>query len=829
MAADITATRFSLAADSRWMIEVVGFDPALEPTIEAVLALVNGYSGTRAALEEGHSVSRPATFIAGIFNTPAHPQALELEQPIPELVVAPDWSRIRILVAGAELQIGQCELLAQRRVLDLRQGVLLREWRVRDSAGRITSLRSLRFASLDNRHALVQLLMLMPENYSERVTLESLVDGRVMNENQTVHLAAVEARALTPSPSPTAVGEGSQASSPPLASPGNQPSSPPLASPGSQASSPPLPSQWERGAGGEGQILTLRTLQSNYMLAFAAHADLRDANGGAIAGAAKLEDGLIGARWEWQAEQGHVYELRKLVACTTSRDSAEPASAAAGVLGRLIQAGGAALLSAQSQAWAAVWAAADVEISAVEETQRQVRFALYHLIGSAHPDERTSIGARALAGERYRGHVFWDTETFVWPFFLFTEPQTARALLMYRYHTLNGARNKARAMGYRGALYAWESTDTGEETTPPFINVPGIGRQAILTGIEEHHLAADIAYAIVQYRQATEDDEFFFDYGAEMLLEIARFWASRATPGDDGRYHILKVIGPDEYHDSVDDNAYTNVMAQWALRAGLDAAAELQRRRPARWQSLALELDITMNELDDWRRVADRIYTGFNPVTKLYEQFAGFFELKAADLTGHNTADKTMDVKLGWDELQKVQVLKQADVVLLMFLLWDNFAPEVREANFRFYEPRTAHDSSLSPSAHALMAARLGDMALADRYLRQAARIDLDFTRKGWAGATGGVHIAALGGIWQALAFGFLGMRPSDAGLRFEPHIPAHWGELRLPLRWRGRQLRAVANSGAIAITVESGDPMALAIGAGDWQMVAAGETLRGA
>jgi kojibiose phosphorylase len=383
-------------------------------------------------------------------------------------------------------------------------------------------------------------------------------------------------------------------------------------------------------------------------------------------------------------------------------------------------------------------------------------------------------------------------------------------------------------MGYRGALYAWESTDTGEETTPPFINVPGIGRQAILTGVEEHHLAADIAYAIVQYRQATQDDQFFFDYGAEMLLEIARFWASRATLGDDGRYHILKVIGPDEYHDSVDDNAYTNVMARWALHAGLGAAADLQAHRPARWQSLALQLDITVNELDDWRQVADNLYTGFDPATGLFEQFAGFFGLKEYDLTGHDTADKTMDVKLGWDGLQKVQVLKQADVVMLMFLLWDSFTPEVREANFRFYEPRTAHDSSLSPSTHALVAARLGDLALADRYLRQAARIDLDFTRKGWAGATGGVHIAALGGIWQALAFGFLGMRPSDAGLRFEPHIPAHWGELRIPLRWRGRQLRAVAKPGSLAITVESGDPVALALGSGDWQMVAAGETLRG-
>lgn len=770
-----SAGAFAPAADTRWTIEVPGFDPALEPTIEAVMALVNGYSGTRAALEEGSDVSRPSTFIAGVFNTPERPQAPELEAPIPELVVAPDWSRLRIVVDGQELRVDRCELLGQRRVLDMRQGVLLREWRLRDTAGRITSLRSLRFASLDNRHALVQLLMLMPENYSAPITLEALVDGRVTNERQTAHLEPVATRAL--------------------------------------------------GAGA-GQLLELRTRQSGYRLALAAHADLRDAAGGAIDGAELLEEGLTGMRWEWPAEAGRVYELRKLVACATSRDGDDPAGLAAEVLAGMRRAGGAALLNDQSRAWAARWAAADIEIAGAEETQRQVRFALYHLIGAAHPDERASIGARALTGERYRGHVFWDTETFVWPFYLFTEPATARALLMYRYNTLGGARDKARAQGYRGALYAWESTDTGEETTPPFISVPGLGRQQILTGVEEHHLAADIAYAILQYRQATGDEAFFRDYGAEMLLEIARFWASRAELGADGRYHIRRVIGPDEYHDSVDDNAYTNVMAQWILRRALEEAAKLEQAEPAHWRRLVSKIDIKSNELDEWRQVAEGISIGFNPSTLLYEQFAGFFELREVDLSDHDTADKTMDVKLGWAELQKVQVLKQADVVMLMFLLWDQIAPEVRAANFRFYEPRTAHDSSLSPSSHALVAARLGDLELADRYLRQAARIDLDFTRKGWAGATGGVHIAALGGIWQALTYGFLGMRPNDEGLRFEPHIPAHWRELRVPLRWRGSQLRAVARPGAIAITVEAGDPVALAVGEAEWRIVSPGETL---
>jgi len=771
-------TLFPQLSDASWLLEIDGFDPALEPTIEADCALVNGYGGTRAAAEEGSARSRPGTFIAGIFNTPAQPQTAELDAPIPEIVIAPNWSRLRIAVEGQPLSLDQTELLEQRRVLDLRQGVLLREWRVRDRAGRITSLRSLRFASLDDRHALVQLLTLTPENYSGKITLECLVDGRVSNENNTVHLAPVEARAL-------------------------------------------------KGAGAPGQILTTRTLQSGYVLSFAAQAELRDAAGAALANATVLEDRMVGQRWEWQAEQGQAYELHKLVAVVTSRDTALPSAAAPIMLARLRAAGAAALLDAHTHAWAARWASADAEIAGDASIQRQVRFALYHLIGAAHDDERASIGARALTGERYRGHVFWDTETFVWPFYLSTHPATARALLMYRYNTLAGARNKARSLGYRGALFAWESTDTGEETTPPVINVPGIGRQPILTGIEEHHLAADIAYAIVQYRQASADDAFFLDYGAEMLLEIGRFWSSRAVLGDDGRYHIRKVIGPDEYHESVDDNAYTNVMAQWALRRALAVAQELQDAHADRWHTLAERLDLAQPELDAWRQVADGLVTGYDADTGLFEQFAGYYNLREVDLSGHDMADQTMDVKLGWAALGQTQVLKQADVVMLMFLQWDSYTPAAREANFRFYEPRTSHDSSLSPSFHALVAARLGDLTMAERYLQQALRIDLDFTRKGWAGASGGVHIAALGGCWQALAYGFLGMRARDQGLSFEPHIPAHWGELRMPIAWRGSQLRVTARADGAEITVEAGAPVALAFGAGELRLVAAGGKLR--
>jgi trehalose/maltose hydrolase-like predicted phosphorylase len=225
--------------------------------------------------------------------------------------------------------------------------------------------------------------------------------------------------------------------------------------------------------------------------------------------------------------------------------------------------------------------------------------------------------------------------------------------------------------------------------------------------------------------------------------------------------------------------------------------------------------------------VARGLVVNQDPVTGVVEQFAGYHQLDEIDLTGHDPSVATVDAKLGWYPMQKTKVLKQADVVMLLILLWERFTPAARAANFAYYEPKTSHDSSLSYSFHALYAARLGQLELAESYLRRAALIDLDLSRKGNAGAAGGIHIAALGGMWQALALGFLGAQPQDEGLRLDPHIPAHWGELRLPISWRGALLRATARpDGGVVLAVERGGPVQVALGDGPWQTLAPGQSL---
>jgi trehalose/maltose hydrolase-like predicted phosphorylase len=747
---------FALTPDPRWLMTVDGWRPEHEPGIEAVFALVNGYLGTRAALEEGSDASNPATLISGVFDAAteevaqaaATPEHQIIAAPTPELVVAPDWSRLRIEVDGEPLTIEDAELLEQRRTLDMRRGALIREWRVR-SGSRTTRLRSLRFASLDDRHVLGQVLELTPEDWSGPVEVEAIVDGDVTNDGGVRHLVDHRTQRL----------DG-------------------------------------------GLLLETATSEKHIRLCFATAATLRENEGGEVVPQDAPTLTAVVQRWSLHAMQGRTYTLRKIVTVFTSRDEADPAAHAAGQLKEAVAAGVPALLERSASAWAERWACADVEVSGDEDVQRKARFAIYHLIGCANPDdEHASPGARALTGERYKGHVFWDTEIFVLPFFVYTHPPTARALLMYRYHTLPAARDNARAMGYRGALYAWESTDTGVDVTPAFVYNSAGERLEILTGLLEHHISSDVAYAIWQYWRATQDEAFLLDAGAEMLLEVARFWASRAERGEDGRYHIMRVIGPDEFHDNADDNAYTNLMAQWVLRRGLETAEWLRTHYPDRWRHLSARIGFEEAELVSWEEVAGGLVDNFDPETHLFEQHRGYFDLEDIDLRDLEPRTKSMDVLLGWSRLTESQIIKQADVVMLLFLLGDEFPREVHEANFRFYEPRTSHDSSLSPSFHAIAAARLGDLETAEGYFERAANLDLDFGRG--VTAAGGVHIAALGGMWHALVFGFGGMFVGEKGPRFEPRVPASWRTLRFPVLWRGARLRVTTTGNDAGVETE--------------------------
>jgi trehalose/maltose hydrolase-like predicted phosphorylase len=444
------------------------------------------------------------------------------------------------------------------------------------------------------------------------------------------------------------------------------------------------------------------------------------------------------------------------------------------------------------------------------EAQEALRFAIYHLNSSARPgDPSVSIAARGLTGDGYLGHVFWDTDLFMLPFYTFTRPATARSLLEYRFRTLPAAQQKAQRLGFRGALYAWESTDTGEEATPPYAIDPHGEVIAIRNGDLEQHVSSAVAYGTWQYWQATRDVEFLHDVGAEILLETARFWASRAQREDDGLFHIRGVIGPDEYHEAVDDNAYTNYLARWNLERGLETAGLLSKRWPGRWQELKAKLALGELEIEDRRNVAASLFLPLEPESGLIEQFSGYLGLEDIDMASFETRTAPMDVLLGTQRTRRSQVIKQADVLMLMALLPEAFPQAIKERNFDYYEPRCGHGSSLSPPIHALVAAHLGRLDLAERYFHQTAAIDLSDSM---GNSAAGLHLGALGGLWQAAVFGFGGLRPHQNGLEINPRLPASWLSLRFPLRWRARRLTVEISQEhkLMEVSLKQGKPMSI-------------------
>jgi trehalose/maltose hydrolase-like predicted phosphorylase len=448
------------------------------------------------------------------------------------------------------------------------------------------------------------------------------------------------------------------------------------------------------------------------------------------------------------------------------------------------------LLMEHREAWAQRWEEADIRIDGEDDLQRAIRFALFHLIGAVAQSGEAAVGARGLSGPAYRGHVFWDSDVFVLPFLAATHPAAARAMLEYRIRRLPQARATARAFGRDGARFPWESARGGVDVTPSHTH-DSTGRVVpIRTGELEEHITADLAWTAAFYIDWTGDEAFAAGPGRQLFVESARYWASRIRTDNRGRAHIYGVIGPDEYHEPVDDNAYTNVMARWNLRR---AAATLT----------AGSGEVAEEEPRMWLELADALVDGYDPTTGIYEQFAGFFGLEPliiADVASRRPI--AADLMLGADRVAAAQVLKQADVLMLHHLVPEAVAPDSLIPNLDFYEPRTAHGSSLSPAIHASLFARAGRLGHAADTLRLASRIDLDDL----TGTTaGGVHLATMGGLWQAIAFGFVGLRAHDGVLEVDPRLPADWRRLEVPLRFQGRRVRLAIERDQVTVDAEPG------------------------
>jgi trehalose/maltose hydrolase-like predicted phosphorylase len=473
----------------------------------------------------------------------------------------------------------------------------------------------------------------------------------------------------------------------------------------------------------------------------------------------------------------------------------------------LVERGFERLLVEHRARWASRWADSDVVVEGDDALQQGIRFALFHLHGAAREGGEAAVGARGLTGPAYRGHVFWDADIFVLPFLAATRPQAARAVLEYRVRRLPAARAAARAAGYEGARFPWESARSGRDVTPPSARDRAGRVLPIRTGQLEEHIVADVAWAAAWYADWTGDEEFAAGPGRALLVETARYWASRIRTEPDGSAHIFGVIGPDEYHQPVDDNSFTNVMARWNLRRAASAVGDdadpVERRR--------------------WLELADALVDGYDPESGVYEQFAGFHELEP--LVIEEVAPRrpvSADLLLGYDRVEQAQVVKQADVLMAHHLVPDEMVAGSLDPNLHFYEPRTAHGSSLSPGIHAALFARARDDRHALEALRTAARIDLDDLT---ATTGGGLHLGALGSVWHALALGFAGMRPGrDGVLAVDPRLPSAWSAFEVNVVFRGRRVRLRKERGVA--TLWSDAPVRVRAGDCELEPTAGGTSL---
>ncbi len=463
--------------------------------------------------------------------------------------------------------------------------------------------------------------------------------------------------------------------------------------------------------------------------------------------------------------------IERVVAHVTSPVTCPDADAAKALLDDQLELGADGLAEEHRRAWHERWAAIDVETVGDPRMTNAVRYALYHLLTAGPVTGESAIGPRGLTGPAYAGHVLWDADAFALPVLAATEPDRARAVLAYRSARLGAAHQHAALRGGKGARFPWESARDGHDVTPH----TGIDEHGtvvpILTGELEEHVTADVAWAAWHYASWTGDTAFLDGDGRRLLLATARYWASRVRVDGAGAAHIDHVIGPDEYHEDVDDNAFTNGMAAWNLRRAADLAGD-------------------GHEAASWRRTADALVDGYDPATGIYEQFDGYHRLDPVMAADLGPVPLSADLFMGKPRLVRSQIIKQADVLMLHHLVPDDVVPGSLVANLEHYLPRTVHGSTLSPSVHASLLARAGRPEDALELLRLAVDVDReDLTRS----TAGGLHLANLAGIWRAVVTGFGGVSasgPASGVLSVDPVLPDDWDELRIGVRHRGAVVR---------------------------------------
>lgn len=742
-----------------WCLRENAFDTATNFLHETLFALGNGYIGLRGCHEEGYSgpagSSLDGTYLNGFYESEpiVYPEAAYGFAKTNQFMLnVPNAKGIEVWCGDERFDMGQGSLAGYERTLDFRTGVLRRSLEWTSPSGKRLALVSRRVVAFTHKHLFAIDIDIIPLNFAGHMRVVSLLDGQVANQ---------------------------QAGDDPRV--------------GSIVSGPAL--QLDAVAQDAAlSLLTQHTHNSGFTLVSAIDSMLFAAG---FVAAVPFQDGQrAGQVFELDVTAGQHLRLTKYGAYYSSRDY--PADQLAGLareaLAQAKAAGFEALCIAQQQYLADFWEQADVEIAGDDALQQGMRFNQFHLLQSVGRDGKTNIAAKGVTGEGYEGHYFWDTEIYIFPFFLYSKPEIAKKLLEYRYAGLGKARERARQLSHKkGALYPWR-TIAGDECSSYFP-----------AGTAQYHINADIAYSIKLYYEATGDLDYMAQAGAEIVLETARIWIGIGGYDRAGRFCINEVTGPDEYTALVNNNYYTNAMAQMHLRFAAEMVDLLRTRRADDFARIAEATGLNQNETAEWLRAAGRMALPYDAALGIHEQDDSFLTKKAWDFAG--TPKENYPLLLNYHPLviYRHQVCKQADVVLALLLLSDQFTQEDKKRDFDYYEAVTTHDSSLSSCIFSIIASEVGYAGKAYDYFMETARLDLDDTH---GNTHYGVHTAAMAGTWMGVAYGFAGMRVTDGALRFAPTLPAKWRHYQFKIHIRGALLQVRVDARQVQYTLLQGESL---------------------
>ncbi|MCU0261237.1 MAG: glycoside hydrolase family 65 protein [Ilumatobacteraceae bacterium] len=756
-----------------WALREVEHDPRDLGLTETLFAIGNGYIGMRANPTEGRDAHSHGTYLNGFHETweIQHPEeAVAFAKTGQSIVNVPDAKLIKLYVDDEPLLLSTAEVTGFERTLDFRAGTSVRDLVWRTPAGKRVHVRSERLVSFEHRHLAMMTLDVTLLDDAAPV----LISSQLLNRQDGQDEYHVRSAALGEGRDPRRARRFDHR----------------VLVPRLQRRDPDL----------DEVILGYQCANSGMTLACgyrhvietSCHVDVETAVGADLAKTV----------YTIEAQPGQTIHLVKYVSyhSSTGVPAEELADRSGRTLKRAARDGRGAILD-QQRAWLDDWwARADIEIDGDPAEQQAIRWNLFQLAQASAKTQELGIAAKGVTAGGYDGHYFWDTEVYIVPFLAYTSPEIARKLLRFRWHLLPAARRRAAEMSQKGALYPWR-TITGEEASAYYA-----------AGTAQYHINAAVVFALMRYLYASGDVEFLADEGAEILVETARLWEDLGFYARNGerRFHIHGVTGPDEYTTVVNDNLYTNVMARFNLRTAAHTVRLLEQLDPVGYERLVRRTDLRDDEMRAWLGSARAMFLCYDPELGIHPQDTDFLNLEPWDFEGTPADEYPLLLHFHPLVIYRHQVLKQADVVLAMWLRGEDFDLEQKRRNFEYYDPITTGDSSLSACVQSIVAAQVGHHDLAWEYFREALFLDLCDLHHNTAD---GVHVASAGGVWAAVVHGFAGLVDDGESWSFDPRLPSAWGRCTFRLRRHGTVVEVSLDPAGAEVTVLDGTGLPLRVG----------------